>query len=81
MSPYGSPYGMSGLSGGMNSLYGHSMLGNGMGLGSYGMGMGTGYGSPYNRLGSTAASYVGRSPFYYSPFETFPLAASKAKKA
>lgn len=68
---------MSGFSGGMNGLYGHNMLANGMGLGSYGMA--SGYGSPYSRLGSTAASY--RSPFYYSPFETFPLVASKAKKA
>lgn len=65
---------MSGYPGGMNSYYGHNMFGNGMGLGSYGM---SGMGMPYNRLGSSAA-YVGR---YYSPFETFPIANKKAKKA
>lgn len=71
----GYPGAMSGYPSGMNGLYGQHMLGNNMG--SYGL---SGYGSPYNRMGSPA-SYVGRS-LYYSPYETFPLAASKkAKKA
>lgn len=62
---------MSGYPGGMNGMYGHNMMyGNMGGMGSYGY--------PYNRLGS--ASYVGRSPFYYSPFDSF-AATKKAKKA
>jgi hypothetical protein len=65
---------MSGYAGNMNHLYGQNMMYGGMN-GMSGMGS---YGYPYNRINS--AAYVGRSPFLYSPFDSF-AAAKKAKKA